>query len=106
MCDVTTWRGLPLLAKASFACLVIESFVPRGIFQIITIFGVGRTRGFQFAMAERELVKSDDVFVNPLTNDLTFQSFVVERLQGRSLYWTLPGNYTGNKVGRRCMLTA
>lgn len=43
-------------------------------------------------------VNSSDLFVNPLTKELTFQSFVVEDLQDTILYWTLPQKYTGNKV--------
>jgi len=34
-----------------------------------------------------------------VTKDLTFQSFVVEDVQDKILYWKLPQEYTGNKVG-------
>lgn len=44
-------------------------------------------------------VNSSELFVNPLTKELTFQSFVAEHLQDTILYWKLPQEYTGNKVG-------
>ena len=54
---------------------------------------------FTLVTFELSPVNSSELFVNPLTKDLTFQSFVVEGVQKKILYWKLPREYAGNKVG-------
>lgn len=67
--------------------------------QIRSTFSVNELLNFSLVTSELSPVNSSDLFVNPLTKDLTFQSFVVEDVQNKILYWKLPQEYTGNKVG-------
>jgi len=66
--------------------------------QIRSTFSVNELLNFSLVTSELSPVNSSDLFVNPLTKDLTFQSFVVEDVQNKILYWKLPQEYTGNKV--------
>lgn len=67
--------------------------------QIRSSFSANELMNFTLVTLELSPVNSSDLFVNPLTKDLTFQSFVVEGVQNKILYWKMPQEYTGNKVG-------
>lgn len=59
---------------------------------------MNKLKDFTLVASDLTPVNSSDLFVNPLTKELTFQSFVVEGVQRKILYWKLPQEYTGNKV--------
>lgn len=55
-------------------------------------------KNFTLVTSDSSPVNSSDLFVNPLTKELTFQSFVEDDVQEEILYWKLPQEYTGNRV--------
>lgn len=89
------------LSKKDFVKLFLRLFFFSFLlfWQIRSTFSVSELLNFTLVTLELSPVNSSDLFVNPLTKDLTFQSFVVEGVQNKILYWKLPQEYAGNKVG-------
>ena len=68
------------------------------LFQIRSSFSVDDLHNFTLVTADLAPVNSSDLFVNSLTRELSYRSFVAGGVQDKILYWKLPQEYTGNMV--------